>query len=68
MYSGVAAKNIFKKREGLVVFLVLEGKLGQQDPAREIIRRLLGHLSGNSSRFPGITGRGLERGIFQALD
>ena len=62
----VAAKNIFKKRRRLVVFLVFGGKLGQQDPAREIIRGLLGHLGGNSPRFLGTTRGGRERGVFQA--
>ena len=40
----VPAKNVFKKRMGLIIFLVLEGKLSQQDPARQIVRRLLGYL------------------------
>src|SRR5436190_16172582 len=47
----VATKNIFEKRESLVVFLILSGKLGQQDPAWQIIRRLFGHLGGSCSIF-----------------
>ena len=64
----VAAKNVFKKREGLVVFLVFVGKLGQPEPAGEIIRRALGHLTGDPSHFAGITHAPFELGIFQALN
>ena len=63
----IAAKDIFKERERLVVFLGFEGKFRQQGPARGIIRRLLCHVGGNASYLLGITDSGFERCVFQAF-